>query len=388
MAQLFQVRLFFTLLLFASLLHAEFEYGVENTNNTIVQGSINPSSDAEYIYNYDRLRVRLDYTQGEYFSTFIGDIVNYVGKSYVASKDFEYVKLLASDTPFKTQSSFYDYTYGNVYLRAYRAYSGYENASNRVVVGLQNISMGVGHIWNPSNLFNPKNIYALEPDEVFGVFGALYTRHLSDLSDLSLVVSQKKDKTLKYALSYKAYLDFADMGLNVISSDDTKMLSADMEGNLADTGIELRSEVVYINSQINQPLAGKKDVEMMQGIVGADYAFVDGLTVTGELLYSSEKFSYSEILSNYDADVASNLFFSHFYSALSCTYSVNIFLDTSLTYIESFNTKNSRFISPTLTYTLNDYNAFNLGAMIQSGASGSEFGDFKNSYYLKWTLSF
>ena len=55
--------------------------------------------------------------------------------------------------------------------------------------------------------------------------------------------------------------------------------------------------------------------------------------------------------------------------------------------IKELNEK-SRFISPTLTYTLNDNNQFNLGPLINSGPSTSEFGMIGNSYHLKYLLSF
>jgi hypothetical protein len=61
-------------------------------------------------------------------------------------------------------------------------------------------------------------------------------------------------------------------------------------------------------------------------------------------------------------------------------------LDASLLYIESFGDKNSRFISPSLSYTLNDYNTLTLGAQIFDGKSESEFKE--NSYFFKWSLSF
>ena len=74
------------------------------------------------------------------------------------------------------------------------------------------------------------------------------------------------------------------------------------------------------------------------------------------------------------------------------SYDLTIYLSGSLVYIESFGggelDKNSRFISPTLTYTLNDNNTFVLGTMIQNGPTQSEFGMFGNSYYLKYTLTF
>ncbi|MFT5835489.1 MAG: hypothetical protein ACI9RG_000378 [Sulfurimonas sp.] len=366
---------------------AEFEYRVDNTNFTISQGSTQANSDKTYQYNYNRLRFRGDYLEGDYFATFIGDGVNYLGSEYVDSDDFNYVKETESDTPFSTQTNYNDYYEGNVYAKLYRLYGGYEDNENRVVVGLQNISMGVGRIWTPTNLFNPKNIYSLEPDEIFGVSAILYTRHLNDTSHLSILTSQNAEYSLKYGLKYKSFLDFADFAIDAISSDDTKMLGVELEGNLGDTGIEVRSEATYIQNTLITS-SGLKDKEFFQGIIGADYGFVNGVTVIGETFYSSEKFTSAEILLNKNSEILSNLVRSNFYTAISMTYTFNIFLDAGVVYIESFNDKNSRYISPTLTYTMNNYNTFVLGSMIQNGPSESDFGDYENTYYFKYALSF
>lgn len=383
-----KAKLTLATLAFSSLLNADFEYRVENSNFTISQGSVNPASDETYLYNYDRLRFRLDYAQDEFFATIIGDGVNYYGDSYVNSNDFDYVKLQKSDTPFKTQSEHNAYGSGSAYVKLYRAYGGYEDDANRVVIGLQNISMGVGRIWNPTNLFNPRNVYALEPDETFGVFGVSYTRHIDDTSQVTLVASQKADDSFKYAAQYKAYLDVADFALDVVSSNETTMIGYELEGNLGETGVEVRSEGAYIKSQLQKNLIETEDVEYFQGVVGADYGFVNGVTLTCEALYSSENFSYQKILLNYDSEILPNLVYSKLYTALILSYGFNVYLDGALTYIESFNDKNSRYVSPTLTYALNDYNSFIVGAMIQNGEKGSEFGEFANTYYFKWQLSF
>lgn len=349
---------------------------------------MNPASDETYLYNYDRLRFRSDYTEDAFFLTLIADGVNYYGNSYVNSNDFNYIKLQESDTPFKTQSEHSSYANGSIYAKIYRVYGGYEDDANRVVLGLQNITMGVGRIWMPTNLFNPRNTYALEPDETFGVFALSYTRHLSNTSDVTVLLSQKKDNSFKYAAIYKSSLDFADFSLDFVKSDDTTMLGYDIEANLGDSGVEVRSEGAYIQNRLKESANTKENVEFFQGIAGADYGFVNGITLVAEALYSSQSFSYQKILLNYDSEIAPNLVYSNFYTALTLSYSFNIYLDSSLLYIESFNEKNSRYISPTLTYTLNDYNSFMLGAMLQNGEKGSEFGDFSNSYYFKWFLSF
>jgi len=386
MGQLLRVKI--ALIFLTCKLFADIDYSVTNTNFTISQGSIFPQDDTRYLYNYDRLRLRADYSDENFFATFIGDGVNYLGHDYVTSSSFEYIKLLKSDTSFATKSNYHDYYEGNVYAKLYRLYAGYEDEDNRVVIGLQNITMGVGRIWNPTNLFNPRNAYALEPDEIFPVTAISYTRHLNDTSHITVVASQKEDYTFKYALGYKIFLEFADFALNFVSSDETKMAGYEIEANLADTGIEVRSEGAYIENSLHVTIEGVKKIEFSQGIIGADYGFENGITLIVEALYSSQNFDYDEILININSEVLPNLLYSNFYIGSSLSYSFNLFLEGSLGYIESFNDKNSRYITPALSYTLNDFNTFSLGAMIQNGADGSEFGMFSNTYYFNYVLAF
>ena len=354
---------FFSLVLFTTSVFADFDYTVNNSNFTV--------SNKNYMYNYNRLRFRGDYTQDKFFASVIADGVNYLGSKYTNSTTFDYIKSVSSDTPFKTQSNFHDYDNGEIYSKLYRLYGGYEDNENKVVVGLQNISMGVGRIWTPTNLYNPRNIYAIEPDEVFGVMAISYTRHLNETSHLTIVSSQKEDNSFKYGARYKAFLSVADFAVNIVHSNDTDMIGYELEGNLFDSGVELRSEGAYIQNNLEDAF--------FQGILGADYGFENGVTLVVEALYSSKKFSKNEILQNLDSEIVANLQSSTLYTATYISYSFNLLLDSSLTYIESFNEKNSRYISPTLTYTLNDYNSFMLGAMLYDG---------DNNYYFKWSLSF
>lgn len=373
-------KLIFCLFLFVHILYADFDYTVNNSNFTISQGSALLGEEKRYTYNYNRLRFRGDYTDDGFFGTIIADGVNYLGDSYIDSESFEYIQKIKSDTPFNTKTN-----NGPRYAKLYRLYGGYEDGKNRVVAGLQNISMGVGRIWTPTNIFNPKNSYALEPDEVFGVAAISYTRYISTASHINVVASQRADNSFKYAGIYKTFAGFAEIGLDAVISNDTKMAGYEIEGNLADTGIELRSEGAYIEHSL-LGTSGKK--EFFQAIAGADYGFKNGVTLVLEALYSSKSFSYQEIADNFDSEIASNLLYSKLHTAVSLSYSFNIFLDGSLLYIESFEGKNSRFVSPSLTYTLNDYNSFIVGAQILGGRSESGFESSDNTYYFKWSFTF
>ena len=282
-------------------------------------------------------------------------------------------------TPIQTQTDFLKYESFQSYLKLYRVYYGYEDNDNRIVIGLQNISMGVGRVWTPTNIFNPKNIYALEPDETFGVMALSYTRHIDENSDINFIVSVDDEKNLRYAGRYKAFLEISDLAVNIVYSDDIIMLGFEIEANLAQTGIELRAEISNIESEI---------ADFTQIVLGADYGFTNGLNLIVESLYSSQKFSSQDILLHHNSPIISNLVYSNFYTAVALSYSFNIFLDTSMQYIESFNTINSRFFTPSLTYTLNDYNSFVISTNIYDAKEGSEFYHLQNSYYLKYSIIF
>lgn len=381
------VKVFIVGVILASSLLGDFDYRVNNTNITISQGSAFQGENKTYMYNYNRLRFRGDYIDDNYFGTIIGDGVNYLGHNYIKSNTFKYIKSTGADTPIKTESNFSDYGDGSAYAKLYRLYGGYEDGENRVVVGLQNISMGVGRIWTPTNLFNHRNIYALEPDEVFGVMALSYTRHINETSNITVIASQREDNSFKYGVKYKTLTDYGDIAINAVISNDTKMIGYEIEKDFFTTGIEVRSELAYIDNKIQTEL-GSENVKYFQAVVGADYGFENGVTALVEALYSSEKFLYEEILFNFDSNVLSSLTYSNAYFGATLSYAFNIFLDGSILYIESLSNKNSRFISPSLTYTLNDYNSFTFGAQIQDGEANSEFGSFDNTYYFKWVLSF
>ena len=375
-------------ILLATSLSAEVQWRVENSNFLLSQASYLPVEEERYTYDYNRFRLRADWTEENYFATFIGDGVSYLGSDFTDSFSFGFLKLLRSDTPFRTQTSFNDLGEGAAYAKLYRLYAGYDDGKSRVVAGLQNINIGVGQIWTPSNLFNPKNTYALEPDETFPVFALYGAHYVTEKTQLYGAVSQREDHSFKYAGGYKHTFESTEISLNVIHSEQTTMYGYTIVGDLSDTGLELRSEGAYIESTL--PVFGEteQEVDFFQGLIGADYAFQNGLNVTVEGLYSSKAFTYLDAVSNLNSELNGNMMLSHFYLGTMMTYDFNIYLSGSLLYIESFNDSNSRFVSPTLTYTLNDNNQFNLGALIQGGPADSEFGMFGNSYYLKYVLSF
>ena len=236
--------------------------------------------------------------------------------------------------------------------------------------------MGVGRIWTPTDLFNPRNPLALEPDQIYGNYALSYSYALGDFTELMGVVAKREDHSYKYAGRIKTNVSIGDIALDLYSGDDAEMIAYEIEGNLFDTGIEWRSEGGYYNDKL-------LNKEFYQMILGADYGFVNGLTVMGEWLHSSKTYSADEILLNQNSSLSNNRHISSDYLGASAYYDFTLLVNGALSMIYSIDDQSS-FISPVVEYSLSDDASIALGAMIYTGSEGSEFGSIDgNTYYLR-----
>ncbi|MFT7823234.1 MAG: hypothetical protein ABXS92_00605 [Sulfurimonas sp.] len=380
-------RVSLVLLATLSLSAWENEIRVENSSFILSQAGI-PSVDTgeeeeRYLYNYDRLRIHDTLTHEGFYAAAIVDLVNYIGSSYIRSPEFGYVEQSKPDIPFDTHTRlhFYGEDKGAFYGRIHRLYTGYSDEKHHVTLGIQKISMGVGHIWTPTDLYNPKNSFALEPDEVFGVMALSYAYAPSALSTVQAIVSVRENERLKYGFRYKAFLGAAEVGASIIFSDDIRMYGYEIEGDLWDTGAQWRSEGGYYQSDT-------LDTAFFQGILGVDYAFRNGINWTVEGYYSSDTFTYAEQLAYFNNEMAANLVRSNVYLGSSVSYDFDLAWSGSLLLAGSFEEEASSFAAPSVTYTLNDHHRLRLGGMLYVGSDESEFGTFGNTFYLNWKWNF
>lgn len=356
---------------------AEFDTAFENSNFTLNMPA-EGNGNREW-YNQNRFRMIENIHEGNWFVTAIGDIQNHLGRAIVRSSAFREADALRSDTPFSTRSGTYEYSEGELYARLYRLYGGYADAQHRASFGLQKVSMGVGRIWNPTDLFNPKKPLALEPDEVEGVFALAYTYSPGSLSQITAVAAQRADKSYKYAGRIKGYLGVADAALNAVEAEDVRMIGYELEGELLRTGIELRSEGGWFDDKLG-------DTEFFQGLIGGDYAFENSLSVAFEWLYTSKTFE-AALANRLPSGTPDNRVRSHDYAGLSIGYEFDPLLYGSLSSIISAD-DGSFYLSPSLRYSLEDDVNLGLGALLYGGENGSEFGGYGQTYYLNIKVTF
>ena len=356
------------------LMAIEHEITIENTNYTISKTPI--PGEERTLYNYNRLRLTDTIKEGNWFINIIGDIDNYYGESYIDSFEYQYLRTIKADTPFEIETNAKNYGKGEVFGRLHRFNVGYADEKHHVIFGLQKITMGVGRIWTPTDLFNPRNPLALEPDQIYGNFALSYSYALGDFTELMGVVAKRDDSSYKYAGRIKTNVSIGDIALDLYSGDDAEMIAYEIEGNLFDTGIEWRSEGGYYNDKL-------LDKEFYQMILGADYGFVNGLTVMGEWLHSSKTYSADEILLNQNSSLSNNRHISSDYLGASAYYDFTLLVNGALSMIYSIDDQSS-FISPVVEYSLSDDASIALGAMIYTGDEQSEFGSIEgNTYYLR-----
>jgi len=239
--------------------------------------------------------------------------------------------------------------------------------------------MGVGRIWNPTDLFNPKNPYALEPDEVNGVFALAYTYSPSALSQMSIVSAMRADDTFKYAGRIKGYLGVADAGINAVEANDARMIGYEIEGEWLNTGIELRSEGGWFEDKLLHQ-------QFFQGVFGADYAFENSFSVAAEWLHSSKTFVENQLF-HLASGVRDNLVQASDYAGISAGYEFDPLWYGRLISILNLD-DNSMYVSPSLYYSLDNDMSIGLGAMFYSGKHNTEFGDYVPTYYLNFKVTF
>jgi len=353
---------------------AEHDVTIENTNYTI--SKIPFGNEERTLYNYNRLRLTDNIKEENWFVNIIADIDNYYGKEYIDSFEYQYLRTIKADTPFDIETNAKNYGNGEVFGRLHRFSVGYADEKNHAVFGLQKITMGVGRIWTPTDLFNPRNPLALEPDQIYGNFAFSYAYAFGELSEVMGVVAKRHDHSYKYAGRIKTNVAIGDIALDLYTGDDAEMVAYEIEGNLFDTGIEWRSEGGYYNDKL-------LDKEFYQMILGADYGFVNGLTVMGEWLHSSKTYNADEILLNQNSSLSNNRHISSDYLGASAYYDFNILINGALSMIYSIYDQSS-YISPVLEYSLSDDSSMAFGAMLYTGDDHSEFGSIDgNTYYFR-----
>ena len=314
------------LVLAAGLLAFEPDYGFENTNI--------PTWDKDnHWQDYDRLRFELD---------LVNSLMPGLEGKLIIDNETGYTE---RPSGFANKTSIY---------RAWLAYIGDRHL---LAIGRQRISFGVGRIWNPVDVFNPIDSLSLEPGERSGTEALHYEYAISDLSDIQITLS--KDKC---AARLKGFFYAADLALVAVIDNDNHqdIIGYELQGELAGTGIELRSEGGSFYDRRNSN-------RYTEFIAGAEYGFANSLSLLGEYKFNDE---------------------THIdYAAFTISCQPSVLWALSLLSIVNLD-DHSTFIAPSIEYSLSDEMTLNSSVFFYHGGTDDEFGSTADLYSLRWFVHF
>ncbi len=235
------------------------------------------SSGEDYVLSLNRLRVE---AKGDLASGLALDL-QYDNElllgSYLDTEEFRALKDRVPPQYWRADANYFER--GAVYgrHRLYRAAVTLTRGNVDLKLGRQRIAWGTGRFWSPLDILNPVNPLALEREERVGVDAALLEAKLGPLSRASLVYAPAPDRgSPSRAVQWHGNAAGVDTSLVVGRLLGLDIVGMDVASQIGDAGI--RGEAARF-----RPSAGPAFNRLM---VGADYAFANGLTMSAELYYN------------------------------------------------------------------------------------------------------
>ena len=260
-------------------------------------------------------------------------------------------------------------------------------------IGKQQIALGTGYAWNPSDIYNAKNI--LDPTyEKKGVNAIKLEIPFSSEGMISSIVAigENWEKTTKsahlkqflfgydfelsYAREQHSWVDYISMNKN---AEDRDLIAFSFSGALFEIGTWSETAFNKLSDSDNY----------FQGIIGADFTFENGLYLMSEYYYNGlgeqdeSDYQFADWM-NLFAD-GTNLGRDYLY--LGESYPIAELIEWSNYLIVNLNDKSFTY-TPWLSFSINDNVDFDLTANISYGNDHSEFSQFEENIAVRLKVYF
>jgi len=248
-----------------------------------------------------------------------------------------------------------------------------------VAVGRQRISWGTGHIWNPTDLFNPlnpANFAKIEKDGADAVSAKVF---LGTLTDVQAVWNPAADAPSNAGVRLRTNIGTYDVSVLGGYFDSAPVTGGDFAGNLGPMGI--RAEVLYSGP------AKSGTSKFLKAIVGADQQFTGTLYGLVEYQYNgpgtTDKTAYDleALLAGSILNVA-----RHYVAAMA---SYQPYPLVTLSFMGTLNLDDgSQFYSGTIDYSAGEELVLGGGLQLFNGDRGDEFWYYPLAAYVKVDFTF
>jgi opacity protein-like surface antigen len=295
--------------------------------------------------------------------------------SYLDTAQFQQMRAAPPPTYWDLEDDYVNR--GSIFVRhrLYRGYVDFATPVADVLIGRQRIAWGSGHFWNPTDLLNPFNPTAIEPEERQGVDVLLVQRNIGALSRLSLAYAPQRDAPDSRAIHYRTNVADTDVAVLLGQFRGDRVVGMDVVGRVGEGG--LRAEVAHTRAE--------NGADFTRLVAGLDYAFANTLILSVEYYYngqgSTNEAAYD--LLGLQAGLIQNV--ARHYWGAQAIYDLTPLLRTDNALIVNAD-DGSRFFAPRLIYSIASNLDGALGIQLFGGHSGSEYASFNNVYfaYVQW----
>ena len=290
--------------------------------------------------------------------------------SYLDTAQFAQLKAARATTYWDLEGNYVDSQSLLLRHRVHRSFVSLNTAAVDATLGRQRIAWGSGRMWNPTDLFNPYNPAQLERNERTGVDAVLVDKNFSALSRLSFAYAPQRNAPASRAVRYRTNFASMDMALMAGEFRDTRVAGFEFSGRIGDAG-------VYGEAAHTRPKAGDA---FARGVLGAEYAFANTLTIGAEYYWNGEgrtqrsRYDFVRMFAGEIQNVAKH------YTGVHLKYDVTPLLRSENHLILNHDDA-SRFLAFNLVYSLSSNWDAAAGMQLFSGDTDSEYGRFHNVYY-------
>ncbi len=254
----------------------------------------------------------------------------------------------------------------------YRALLKLQFGDTDLRIGRQRIAWGTSRFWSPLDLLNPFSPVALEREERLGVDAILVEHKFGPVSRLAAVVapsrfSGENSRALQWHDNARG-VDYSFTGGRFRGND---VIGIDVIGQIGQAGV--RAELTRVH-----PREGKA---FGRYVVGIDYAFANTLTLSAEFYRDGSGAGSTAAYDFVTLAAGARQTLARRYLGLHAGYEITPLLKLNTDIVLNLDDR-SRFVAPSLTYSIRTNLDGSIGVRWFGGAAGSEYARPPNAAYL------
>lgn len=251
-------------------------------------------------------------------------------------------------------------------------------------LGRQRINWGISEVWQPNDIFNSYNYFDFNYPEHAGSDAVRLQYYTGATSSIDIAYKINRQNQSTYALRYKSMIDSYDWQvLAGIMNQQYTTLGLGWSGNLADAGFT--GEITYFH-----PLHSDEGQETLLASISSNYLFTNQFLISASVLFNTAGTTHSA--------KNNRLMYQNNITALDYTRSVMecmarfsypvtpLFTVSCATIINPFDCSN--YISPSMEYSTSNNTSLMLLGQFFSGKKDSEYGNYGQGIYLRFTWNF